>query len=216
MSDFKSKIKTSPILSRLAHFLLKPRGQYRPRWWIRHLVNPFKHKRGRHTFICPYARMDVMPYNQFEIGANCLIEDFSTINNAVGDVFIGDRNLLGISSVVIGPVTMGNDILLAQHVVLSALNHNFKNIRLPIKDQGVSTEPIVIEDGVWIGANAVITAGVTIGKNSVVAGGSVVIKDVPAYTLVGGNPAKVLKQYNPNSAEWESVRKNAMVAEYSF
>ena len=152
-----------------------------------------------------------MPYNQFEIGSNCLIEDFATINNAVGNVSIGDRTLIGLSCVVIGPVEMGNDILLAQHVVLSGLNHNFKNPNLPIKDQGVSMHKIVVEDGVWIGANAVITAGITIGKNSVVAGGSVVTKDVPPYSVVGGNPAKILKQYSPESKEWETVKKSAIL-----
>ncbi|MEM8907087.1 MAG: acyltransferase, partial [Bacteroidota bacterium] len=90
----------------------------------------------------------------------------------------------------------------------SGLNHNFQNPKLPIKDQGVEMKTITVEDGVWIGANAVVTAGITIGKNSVVAGGSVVTKDVPPYSVVGGNPARVLKQYNPDSKEWESMRKN--------
>jgi len=149
-----------------------------------------------------------MPYNDFQIGANCLIEDFATINNAVGDVAIGDRTLIGLSSVVIGPVTMGSDILLAQHVVLSGLNHNFQDTTIPIKDQGVNMEPIIVEDGVWIGANAVITSGIRIGKNSVVAGGSVVTKDVPAFCVVAGNPARIQKQYDPESEEWKSIRKD--------
>lgn len=208
MPDIKSTIKASPLLNKLAHFLLKPSGQYRPRWWIRNLVNPFKHTWGRGTVVGRYARMDLMPYNDFQIGDQCLIEDFATINNAVGDVSIGDRTLVGLSSVVIGPVTLGKDILLAQHVVLSGLNHNFEDVSAPIKDQGVSMEPIVVEDGVWIGANAVITSGTRIGKNSVVAGGSVVTKDVPAFCVVAGNPARILKQYDPESEEWKSIRKD--------
>jgi len=60
---------------------------------------------------------------------------------------------------------------------------------------------------VWIGANAVVVAGITIGTHSIVAAGSVVTKDVPDFTIVGGNPAKILKQYNGDTKEWERVKK---------
>ncbi len=212
MQSLKNRIKSSPLLTSLAHFALKPRNQYRPRWWVRNLLNPFKHKKGKGTHICRYTRMDVMPYNNFEMGDNCLIEDFATINNAVGDVYIGNRSLIGISSVVIGPVTIGDDVMLAQHVVVSGLNHQYQNIKLPVKEQPVSMLPITIEDGVWIGANAVITAGVKVGKHSVVAGGSVVIKDVPPYSVVGGNPAKVIKQYSFKTGDWERVKTENLYA----
>ena len=62
-----------------------------------------------------------------------------------------------------------------------------------IDAQGVCTKPIVIGNDVWIGANAVILPGVTIGNHSVVAAGAVVTKDVPANTMVGGVPAKFIK-----------------------
>jgi acetyltransferase-like isoleucine patch superfamily enzyme len=125
------------------------------------------------------------------------------INNGMGDVIIGDRSRVGISSVVIGPVTIGNDVILAQHVVMSGLNHGYEDVTIPIKDQKCTVKPIRIEDECWIGANAVITSGVTIGKHSVVAAGSVVTKDVPPFSIVGGNPAKVLKQYNLQTGQWE-------------
>jgi len=88
-------------------------------------------------------------------------------------------------------------------VVMSGLNHNYTNITVPIMHQEVSTKPIHLSDGCWVGANAVITAGVTIGKNSVVAAGSVVTKSVPDYCVVGGNPARILKQYNTITQLWE-------------
>ncbi|MEO1516292.1 MAG: acyltransferase [Bacteroidota bacterium] len=198
----KDNIKSSSTLKSLAHFLLKPRNQYRPRWWIRVFVNPWYHKRGKNSVVGRWARMDVMPYNKFEMGEKSLIEDYAVINNAVGDVFIGDRTLIGISSVVIGPVSLGNDILLAQNVVLSALNHSYEDIGRSIRDQKETTRTIRVEDEVWIGANTVVTSGVTIGKHAVVAGGSVVTKDVPPYTIVAGNPARVIKAYDFEKKTW--------------
>ena len=61
-------------------------------------------------------------------------------------------------------------------------------------EQGITAEGIVVEDDVWIGAGAIITDGVRIGKGAVVAAGAVVTKDVPAHTVVGGIPARVLKE----------------------
>lgn len=94
---------------------------------------------------------------------------------------------------------------MAQHIVASGLNHSYEDCTIPIREQGVSTRPIRIEDECWIGANVVVTAGVTVGKHSVVAAGSVVTKDVPPFSVVGGNPARILKMYNPDTGLWEKV-----------
>jgi maltose O-acetyltransferase len=58
-------------------------------------------------------------------------------------------------------------------------------------------KPIIVKDGVWIGAGAIVLAGVTIGENSVIGAGSVVTRDVPPFTVVAGNPARVIKQIVP-------------------
>jgi acetyltransferase-like isoleucine patch superfamily enzyme len=144
----------------------------------------------------------VLPFNPFALGAHSVIEAFSVINNGVGPVLIGDRCTVGIGSVVIGPVTIGTDVIIAQHVVVSGLNHSYEDVSRSIREQPVITRPIVIEDECWIGANVVITAGVTIGRHSVVAGGSVVTRDVPPYSVVGGNPARLLKRYDSVEKAW--------------
>ena len=199
------KIKADPRLKALTLYMLMPKNQPRPRWWVRNFMNPFYHKKGENAIYRTNARLDVLPFNSFSVGQNSVIEDYAVVNNGMGHVHIGDKTFVGLYSVVIGPITIGNNVIIAQHVVLSGLNHGYEDITMPIKDQPCTTTEIVIEDECWIGANAVVTAGVRIGKHSVVAAGSIVTKDVPPYSIVGGNPAKLLKSYNFESATWERV-----------
>ena len=197
------KIKANPKLKQLVLNAMMPKNQSRPRLWVKWFLNPFKHKKGKNSRICRHTRMDVMPFNNFVLGADSTIEDFCTVNNGVGDVLIGDRTRIGMSNVLIGPITIGNDVMLAQNIVLSGLNHGYEDITLPPHNQPVTKKKIILEDEVWIGANSVVLAGVTIGKHAVVAAGSVVTKSVPPYSVVVGNPAKVFKQYNPKTRVWE-------------
>jgi acetyltransferase-like isoleucine patch superfamily enzyme len=200
--SLKRYLSDNPSLKQFTHWLLIPRHEARPRRWVSWAVNPFIHRRHRTSIIRSSCRLDVLPFNSFTLGARSVIEDFTVVNNGVGAVAIGDNCTVGIGSVVIGPVTIGSDVILAQHVVLSGLNHSYEDTQTPIHRQPVTTKPIVIEDECWLGANAVITAGVTIGRHSVVAGGSVVTRDVPPYSVVGGNPARVLKQYDEATKAW--------------
>ena len=149
--------------------------------------------------------MDIIPNHKFNLGKQSTIEDFCTINNGVGNVLIGDRTRIGIGSVVIGPAFIGDDVRLAQNVVISGLNHNYEDISNPIHEQGVTTEDVYIGDETWIGANAVILPGIFIGKHCIVAAGSIVTKNVPSNSVVAGNPAKIIKRYNPDSEKWERI-----------
>jgi acetyltransferase-like isoleucine patch superfamily enzyme len=201
----KEKIKSNESLKKLAHWSILIPKQTRPRLWIKLFVNPFYHKKGKGAIVRPRTRMDVVPWNKFELGEDSTIEDFSAINNGVGDVIVGDRSKIGLSNTIIGPVTIGNNIRLAQNITLSGLNHNYEDVSRPIHLQGVSTAAITIEDGTWIGANAVVLAGVTIGKNCVIAAGSIVTKNIPSYSVAAGNPARVLKKYNHETKAWEKA-----------
>lgn len=207
--SIKDKIKSNPKLKKIVHWLLIPSGEARPRLWVKLLLNRFVHKRGRGSAIRFRTRIDVLPFNKFSLGSRSVIEDFCTVNNGVGDVIIGDDTLIGMSNVIIGPVTIGNNVIMAQNIVASGLNHEYRDINVPIMNQSVTTAQITIEDDCWIAANCTITAGVTIGKHSVIAGGSVVTKDVPPYTVVAGNPARPIKQYDETLKEW--VRVDQMV-----
>jgi acetyltransferase-like isoleucine patch superfamily enzyme len=196
------KIKSDPKLKKLAHRLLIPSNEHRPRWWVRTFLNPVMHTWGKGCIVRKRTRMDILPFNKFALGKKSVIEDFATINNGVGDVFIGDDTTIGMGNVIIGPITIGNNVILAQNIVASGLNHGYEDVTIPTVLQKVTTKQIVIEDDVWIGANSVITAGVTIGKHAVIGGGSVVTKNVPPFSVVVGNPAKIVKQYDFDKKEW--------------
>lgn len=201
----KEKIKSNETLKKLVHRSILIPKQTRPRLWIKWFINPFYHKKGKGAIIRPRTRMDVAPWNKFDMGQYSTIEDFSAINNGVGNVIIGDRTKIGLSNTIIGPVVMGNDIRLAQNITVSGLNHNYEDVNRPVHEQGVSTAQISIENGTWIGANVVILAGVTIGENCVIAAGSIVTRNIPSYSVAVGNPAKVVKQYNQEAEIWEKV-----------
>ncbi len=204
MSNFKKLIISNPTLKTVAHFMLFPRNDYRPRWWVRVASRLFS-KRQRGSIIRTKARLDVIPYNLFYLGKAAIIEDAALINNILGEVIIGDRSLVGIRSTIIGPVAIGNDVMLAQNIVLSGLNHGYEDINLSIREHKTVTKPITIKDEVWLGANVVVVSGVTIGKHSIVAAGSIVTKDVPPYTIVAGNPARIVKQFNHETNIWEKA-----------
>lgn len=188
----REMLKSNGGIKRMVDLLIMNQRLTRPRWYVRLLAPLYQH-RSFSAKIYGSVRMDTPPYRRFSIGKRSVVESFSCINNAVGDVVIGDYTRIGLHCTVIGPVTIGNHVNLAQGITVSALNHNFEDTRLRIDEQGVNTSEIIIDDDVWIGANAVITAGVHIGRHSVVAAGAVVTKDVPEYSVVGGVPAKVIR-----------------------
>ena len=190
--QLRETMKGSPKMKRLLDYVIMNQRDARPRWYVRLLAPLYQH-RGRGSKIYGSVRMDTPPYRKFSLGRRSVIESFACINNAVGDVIIGDHTRIGLHCTVIGPVTIGSHVNLAQGITVTALNHNFEDAGLRIDEQGVSTKAVTIGDDVWIGTNAVILPGVTIGRHVVVAAGAVVTKDVPDHSLVAGVPAKVVK-----------------------
>jgi len=190
--QLRNRLKESPKLKRVIDLIIMNQKQARPRWYVRMLAPLYQH-RARGSKIYGSVRMDTPPYRRFSIGRNSVVESFCCVNNAVGDVVIGDFTRMGLHGTIIGPVSIGSHVNIAQGVVITALNHNFSELGLRIDQQDVTTDPVVIEDDVWIGANATILPGTRIGTHSVVAAGAVVTSDVPPHSLVAGVPAKIKK-----------------------
>lgn len=127
------------------------------------------------------GKLALFPPFHTDFGRNIHIEGHVTLNAGVciqdqGGVWIGDGSLLG------------------HNVVLATLNHDMA----PEKRGSLYPAPIVIGKNVWIGSNSTVLQGVTIGDGAIVAAGAVVTKDVPANTVVGGVPAKVVKEIQVN------------------
>lgn len=109
---------------------------------------------------------------------------------------IGDESGVGNNAIIDNKVSIGNYVMMGKNVTILTRNHNTNRTDIPMCKQGNTDYiPLIIEDDVWICDNVFITPSVkTIGKGSILAAGAVVTKDVPPYTIVGGNPAKVIRK----------------------
>ena len=200
------KLKSNPKTKSFVLWLISSKRNPRPRLWIRWFVNPFFHKKGKGSKIRRRrSRIDVFPYNPFVVGNSTTIEDFTVVNNGAGAVVLGNRVRIGIGSVIIGPVKMGDGSGTGQHVFISGFNHGYKDGTQNSSIQDLDIKGIEIGEDSHIGANSVVVAGVKIGKRCQIGGGSVVTKDIPDFSVAVGNPAKVIKRFNQQKGEWEKV-----------
>jgi len=202
-SSLKQKIKQNETLKHFILFLISSPKNPRPRFWVKWFVNPFSYKKGKGAVIRrSRSRIDVFPWNQFIVGTDSLVEDFTTINNGAGDVIIGNNARIGIGSVVIGPAKLGDKVGLGQHVFISGFNHGYEDGTCDSNEQPLVKKEVVIDNDSHIGANSVVVAGVHIGKRCQIGAGSVVTKDIPDYSVAVGNPARIIKKYDLISNKW--------------
>ncbi len=126
----------------------------------------------------------------------------------VGDNFYANMDCIFLD---VNRVTIGNNVMVGPRVGFYTAGHPIvADIRIEDLEFG---SPIVVEDNVWIGGSAVILPGVTIGKNAIVGAGAVVTKDVPANSIVGGNPAKVIRMINDQDRQkWEQAKQKYWTA----
>ena len=120
-------------------------------------------------------------------GDNVNIEPHTTFNLALQ---IGDNS----GKRTVCDIRIGNNVMMGTNCIIYTRNHVFARIDIPMCQQGFSeVKPVIIKDDVWIGGRVTILPGVTIGEGCVLAAGTVVTKSTPPYSVVGGNPAKVIK-----------------------
>jgi acetyltransferase-like isoleucine patch superfamily enzyme len=128
------------------------------------------------------------------IGDHTTLHESALIAANEGQVVIGRHSWVGPFCLVYGNggVSIGDNVLIAAHTSINTVSHHFERCDIPINDQGIHCDPVTIEDDAWIGMNAVILQGVTIGKGAVVGAGAVVTRDVPAWSIVMGVPARIV------------------------
>jgi acetyltransferase-like isoleucine patch superfamily enzyme len=145
---------------------------------------------GRHVTL--RANTELSP--GIELGEGVSINDSVVINANRGQVILGDRSWLGPFCLVYGNggVTIGSNVLVAGHTSINTVSHSADRCDIPINDQPAVIDPVVIEDDVWIGLNAVILQGVTIGRGTIVGAGAVVNKSIPPWSIAVGVPARVV------------------------
>ena len=141
-----------------------------PYWWKRFILRIFGAKVGKGVIIKPCVNIK---YPWFlEIGNNVWIGEEVWIDN-------------------LGKVKIGDDVCISQGALILTGNHDYKKSTFDL-----IVKPITIEDGVWIGAKAVVCPGVTMHSHSVLTTGSVLTKDAESYTIYQGNPAVALRKRN--------------------
>lgn len=133
----------------------------------------------------------------------------------MGDIIIGDYTHVTSRVKLVGPVTLGNYVTIGSGAQITGLTHNYMDVNRPIAKQGVTPDRTVVEDDVWIGGNSCINQGITIGTHCIIASGSVVTKSVPPYSVVGGNPARILKQYDFDKKNGLKFKRNRYGVNYN-
>lgn len=157
-------------------------------------------KLGHGVYIDEGVYLHACP-NGIEIGAGSIVMHGAVLHvynfrdMKQSGIKIGRDSLIGEYSVIRGQggVSIGDRVYTSPFTQIIAVNHVFDDPGRPFVEQGITADGIVIEDDVWLGAGAIITDGVRVGQGAVVAAGAVVTKDVPPHTVVGGVPAKVIK-----------------------
>lgn len=142
---------------------------------------------GSHVFISPDAHIHT---ERFSIDDNSYVAAQATIRE---NVTIGRHTSVNTFAIVAGKVSIGNEVMIASGVSIFGANHGYARRDIAMSAQPMSIKGIFIEDGVWIGTRSVILDGVTVGRQAIVGAGAVVTTNVPSYSIVGGNPARVIK-----------------------
>lgn len=192
----------SKILRKIIWFLKIPRNIILS---LRYGISPSKH-------VCFGKNVRIVNPQYVDMGGQVFIDDDvelcvnQTMPGVTPKLLIGNRvhfgkmNRIGCDNKIV----IEDDVLFAPHVHISDRNHGFEDIHTSISRQKVTSKgPVVIGAETWLGFGCQVMSGVKIGRHCVIAAGAVVVKDVPDYCVVGGNPARILKQYNLMTNKWE-------------
>jgi acetyltransferase-like isoleucine patch superfamily enzyme len=148
--------------------------------------------------------LEMLAEGRLEIGEHVLLEPGVWLTaQAPGRIVIGAGSFLnlGVQVAAAELVEIGEHCMFANGCFVTDANHRFDDLEKPVPWQGFSSKgPTRVGDNVWCGANVVITSGVTVGERCVIGANSVVTKDIPAFAIAAGSPAKVIGDVRPSAA----------------
>jgi acetyltransferase-like isoleucine patch superfamily enzyme len=153
-----------------------------------------------HVYLSAIGKLPIQLGNNVRIGAFSRLIISTSFNNIGHFIKIGNNVGLGEFAYLggAGGLEIGDDCIIGQYFSCHPENHQFSDLKKPIRIQGVTRKGIKIGSNCWIGAKVTILDGVTIGNNCIIAAGAVVNKNMPSGSLIGGVPAKVLKMIDEN------------------
>ena len=140
--------------------------------------------------------LEMLREGRLTIGPHAYFEPGVWLTSDAGRIAIGGGSFLNLNVMIaaVESVSLGEHCMLANGCLLTDGNHRFDDLDKPVPWQGFTSKgPVTLGDNVWLGANVVVTSGVTIGRRSVIGANSVVIDDIPEFSIAAGAPAKVLK-----------------------
>lgn len=163
--------------------------------------------------ICPFLSFNskgIYIGENVQIFQNCWLDCIAEYSGTKYDsrLEIGDRTSVGSDAHIIAcnRISIGKDVVIAQRVYITDNLHGYENIHQGIMSQPlVHPGPVKIEDQVWIGEGVCVLPNVTIGRHSVIGSNAVVTSDIPPYSVAVGVPARVIRQYNPQTECWERL-----------
>lgn len=169
---------------------------------------------GKSCFLGRYARINTCRYlfmeNHCRIGNHCRIsfydefygKEYQPQLTICDGAYLGDH----LTILCADKVMIKENVLMANYITIATENHGTDpEESICYGKQPLKTAPVCIGEGSWIGEKAVILPGVTIGEKAIIAAGAVVTKNVPAYSIAAGNPAKIIKKYDFQTHQWKRV-----------
>lgn len=146
------------------------------------MIKPFWNEMDRRK-----QNFEIVFLGKNHIGKGSVFQGSGKIKFGIGS-FCGEYCIFGSND----SITIGSNVMIAAATTIRDTDHVYSSLDIPMMQQGLSVNKVIIEDDVWIGHGCVILKGITVGQGAIVAAGAVVTKNVNPYTIVGGVPAKVI------------------------